>query len=96
VLNVLLLQWMMLRTKWLKATFTKGVCNLDLIFDSAGKVVNHEGGLHHSGGHKERVVQVMPLELVQQGIICGLREAENIQRQSNDMMSHDQNLLNRI
>lgn len=80
MLNVLLLQWMMLRTKWLKTTFTKGVCNLDLIFDSAGKVVNHEGRLHHSGGHKERVVQVMLLELVQQSIICGLREAENIQR----------------
>ena len=54
---------------------------LDLIFDSASKVLNYEGGLHHSGGHKEGVVLVMLLELVQQSTVCGLREAGNIQRE---------------
>ena len=48
---------------------------LDLIFDSASKVLDHEGGLHHCGAHKERVVLVMLLEFVQQSTICGLREA---------------------
>ena len=54
---------------------------LDLIFDSASKVLNYEGGLHHGSGHKERVVLVMLLEFVQQSTICGLREAGNIQRE---------------
>ena len=53
-----------------------GVSHLDAVFDLAGVVSDDEGRLHDSGKLHVAVPFMLPLELVQQGLVAGLGKAE--------------------
>lgn len=47
---------------------------LYLVFDLASVVEDDESGLHDRCGHEEGILHVLLLELLQQGVICGVRK----------------------
>lgn len=49
--------------------------DLDPVFDLSSIVVNNEGRLHHRGELDVAVSLMLPLELIQQCLVGGLREA---------------------
>ena len=50
--------------------------HLDAVLDLAGVVSDDEGRLHDSGELHVAVPFMLPFELVQQGLVAGLGEAE--------------------
>ena len=50
--------------------------DLDTVLDLASIVSYDEGGLHDGGELDVAVALVLPLELIQQGLVGGLRETE--------------------
>ena len=59
--------------------------HLDVICHPPSKMLNDESRLSVWRWHKEWIVQMLLLQLVQQGFVCGLREAEDTQREGQNI-----------
>lgn len=59
-----------------------GDTDLDPVLDLAGIMSDNEGGLHDSRELNVAVPLMLPLELIQQGLVGGLRETEITEQES--------------